>query len=320
MKDLLNKLLVITGPTASGKSRLSMDLAEHYPIEVVSTDSMQIYRYMDIGTDKPSAEDRQRVPHHLIDIKYPDEPWSVEEFQRLAQDAISDIHSRGRLPCVVGGTGLYVRALLQGYPLKDAPPDWTFRVKMRELALRMGNQAVHALLKDVDPEAYSSLHPNDLKRVIRALEYYRATGRPISERKLSSSPPPYDVLMLGILWERNELYERIDTRVEEQFRRGFVDEVRNLLDMGYSEELRSMQGLGYKEICYYLRGLTTLDETKELIKRNTRRFAKRQFTWFSREKGIVWIEAGKDKPWSQTLEEARNVIESWLSRKGRAEQ
>jgi len=312
---LLEKVLVITGPTASGKTRLSLDLAERYPLEIISADSMQIYRYMDIGTDKPSLEERSKVRHHLIDIKYPDESWSVEEFQRLAKKAIREITARGHIPCIVGGTGFYIRALLRNYPLYDAPPNPELRQKMHQLARERGKPAVHALLREIDPESWKSLHPNDIKRVIRALEYYEATGRPISERKNMNGSSIYVPLLIGFWWNRQELYERIDNRVEEQFRRGFVEETKRLLDMGYSEDLPSMQGLGYKEICDYLKGLSTKSETKSLIKRNTRRLAKRQMTWFAKEEGIIWVDRGKDKPWKKTLNEVCLLVDRWISEK-----
>lgn len=310
----LLKILVITGPTASGKSRLAMDLACFYPLEIISADSMQVYRNMDIGTAKASPEEMARVRHHMVDIKDPDEPWSVEEFKERAQRAIEEICQRQAIPCVVGGTGLYVRALVSDYPLEDAPPDLQFRRDMSNLAGRKGNQAVHALLKDRDPESWETLHPNDQRRVVRALEYHRATGRPISERRGKSAHSPYDVLELGLSWNRQTLGDRIDNRVEEQFRQGFVAEVLNLKKMGYTPNLASMQGLGYKEIGLYLEGLCTLEETKSLIKRNTRRFAKRQFTWFSRETGIIWVEAGQDNAWADTVEAASMLVRDHFTR------
>ncbi|MGE5578577.1 MAG: tRNA (adenosine(37)-N6)-dimethylallyltransferase MiaA [Bacillota bacterium] len=306
------KVLVIAGPTATGKSAMSLDLAERFPIEVISADSMQVYRGMDIGTDKVSPEDRARVRHHLIDVKDPDEPWSVEEFKSLASRAIEDISERGGLPCVVGGTGLYIRALLRDFPLQDAPPDWDLRQSMAQLAAEKGNQAVHALLRTIDPVSYRTLHPNDQKRVIRALEYHKATGRPISERLLEKPVSPYDSLWIGISWNRQLLDERIDNRVEDQWRRGFVQEVRGLLEKDYSEDLASMQGLGYKEVCLMLQGLLTPDEAKALIKRNTRRYCKRQLTWFSREEGINWVSAGNDIAWRSTVEAASNLCKEWL--------
>jgi len=271
---------------------------------------------MDIGTDKPSLEERSRIPHHLVGIRYPDERWSVEEFQREASKAIEGIWARNSIPCVTGGTGFYIRALLRNYPLENAPPNLDLRNRLRKMAEEKGNQAVHALLKDTDPESWKSLHPNDLKRVIRAIEYYDATGKPISERKRIQTRSPYDYLMIGIRWPRQELYRRIDNRVDDQFRRGFVEETERLLDMGYSEDLPSLQGLGYKEICYYLRGLLTLEETKNLIKRNTRQFAKRQFTWFAREIGIIWVTMDQDTTWQAGIDRVETLVDQWYRKAG----
>ncbi|MGI6631987.1 MAG: tRNA (adenosine(37)-N6)-dimethylallyltransferase MiaA [Bacillota bacterium] len=304
----MSRILVITGPTASGKSGLAMELARFFPLEIISADSMQVYRYMNIGTAKPTQEEMALVRHHLVDVKDPDEPWSVQEFKERASRAIREILDRKHIPCVVGGTGLYVRALLRDYPLRDAPPDLRFRRDMRNLAKKEGNQAVHALLKDRDPESWARLHPNDHKRVVRALEYFRSTGHPISERQKEKADSPYDALKLGLSWNRQDLGERIDNRVEEQFRQGFVEEVMDLRKMGYKSDLASMQGLGYKEIGLFLDGLCTLEETKALIKRNTRRFAKRQFTWFSREEGIIWLERGQDIAWADVLQRASDLI------------
>ncbi len=312
----MNRLLVITGPTASGKSRLAMSLAESLPLEIISADSMQVYRHMDIGTDKPAHQDLQKVRHHLVDIRNPDEQWTVQEFQKEAGSAIDDIRSRDHLPCIVGGTGFYIRALLKGYPLENAPPDQRFRRKMKELARAEGNRALHRLLLKRDSASWRDLHPNDVKRVIRALEYYETTGRPISARKSVHSEPPYDSVILGLQWERHELYERIDTRVEEQFRRGLIGEVEGLLQMGYDEDLPSMRGLCYNEACAYLLGLVTQEEAKRLLKRNTRRFAKRQFTWFAREEGIIWIPAGKDKLWENIVGQAVRLVEFSVHRPG----
>ncbi|HHY76088.1 MAG TPA: tRNA (adenosine(37)-N6)-dimethylallyltransferase MiaA [Firmicutes bacterium] len=310
------KVIVICGPTATGKTKLALDLGRYFPLEVISADSMQIYRYMDIGTAKPTPEEMSRIRHHLVSIKDPDEPWSVEEFKERASQAIEEICGRGNIPFIVGGTGLYIRALLSDYPLTDAPPDPEFRGAMKALAEREGKQAVHALLKDKDPEAWKTLHPNDLKRVIRALEYHRATGRPISARRLESPASPYDPLKLAIRWDRQDLGKRIDNRVEDQFREGFVEEVLRLRRLGFRSDLPSMQGLGYKEIGYYLDGLLSLDETKALIKRNTRRLAKRQFTWFSREEGITWMEASQDRDWDDLLREAAYRVHSHISGRG----
>ncbi len=308
----MKRLLVITGPTASGKSSLSMDLSSFFPIEVISADSMQVYRGMDIGTDKVSREDAARVAHHLIDIKDPNEPWSVEEFKTRATAAIDQITSRGHIPCLVGGTGFYVRALLRDFPLCDAPPDPELRESLRDLAAERGNEAVHALLRDRDETSWRTLHPNDLKRVIRALEYHKQVGEPISRRLSEEQRRPFDSFSIGISWNRHVLEERIDNRVEAQFRRGFVSEVENLQRAGYGEDLPSMQGLGYKEICLFLRGLLTVQETKGMIKRNTRRYCKRQFTWFAKEEGINWVAAGKDIGWTSSVRVAQVAVAEWL--------
>lgn len=308
----MTKVLIVTGPTASGKSRLALDLAKIYPIEVISADSMQVYRYMDIGTDKATLEERKTVPHHLIDIKDPDEAWSVEEFQQRARVAINDISSRNRLPCIVGGTGFYIRALLYDFPLEDAPPNPAFRHRMKALAKLKGRITVHEMLRNIDPESYQGLHPNDLKRVIRAIEYYQATNRPISARKHQARCSIYDAMMIGLEWKRQELYEKIENRVEEQFQRGLINEVKNLMKMGYTRDLPSMQGIGYKEVCWMLEGLITEPETKEILKRNTRRFAKRQFTWFAREEGIIWLPFGKHTSQSKLLNQVQILIDDWL--------
>ncbi len=306
----LENLLVIAGPTASGKSRLAMDLAREVPLEIISADSMQVYRHMDIGTDKPSPRDRSLVAHHLLDLKNPDEQWSVQEFQQAAEAAIRDIRARGKIPAVVGGTGFYIRALLRGFPLSDAPPNPEFRREMQELSKQRGNEAVHELLRERDPWSWEHLHPNDLKRVVRALEYHKEVGRPISGRRETTPSYNHEYLMLGLGWDRQELYGRIDMRVDEQFRRGLIKEAEGLLNMGYSMDLASMNGLCYKESCMFLDGLVTGDECKELIRRNTRRYAKRQLTWLSREEGIIWIRGGNDRTWDDTVDEALQILKA----------
>lgn len=313
----MTKVLAIIGPTATGKSALAMELASRYPLEIISADSMQVYRGMDIGTDKPSLKETARVRHHLVDVKDPDDQWSVEEFKREATGAIAGITGRDRIPSIVGGTGLYVRALLHDYPLVEAPPDVTLRRSLGAVAKARGPQAVHAMLKEKDPISWQELHPNDLKRVIRALEYYQLTGLSISERRLRKVDPLYRSLMIGISWDHQELHRRIDNRVEDQFARGFVEEVKRLLACGYREDLPSMQGLGYKEICQHLHGLLTLEETKYLIKRNTRRLAKRQLTWFSKEEGINWVRAGKDTVWADTVKRASELVDGFFEKRMR---
>jgi tRNA dimethylallyltransferase len=314
--EFSKNIVVITGPTASGKSRLALDLAEFFPVEVISADSMQVYRGMDIGTDKPTPEERLRVPHHLLDIKDPDEDWSVREFQERARRAIDEIVAKGKYPFIVGGTGFYIRALLRGFPLGDAGPDRCFRHEMRKIAREKGTRYLHDTLRQLDPETAEKVHPNDEKRIIRALEYYKTTGKPISSR-LRSLPEDGipEAIVLGLRWPREELRQRIAARVDRQFKRGFVLEVQKLLEKGYSRDLPSMSGLGYREVTDFLYGFATEEECKRLICRNTARFAKRQFTWFAREPDIVWIECGAGRRWEDVVSEARKLLETNLGYK-----
>jgi tRNA dimethylallyltransferase len=281
------KLLVISGPTGSGKSDLAVRLAERIGGEIVNADSMQVYRGMDIGTAKPPAEAVARVPHHLLSIVSPERNFTASDFRREATAAIADIDGRGMKAIIVGGSGLYIRALLEG--LVDSPAgDPEFRLQFagvtgEELKLR---------LHLVDPQTASRLHSNDRVRLIRALEVFSQTGRPISafrsEHAFSGSY--YESFKMAIRVERPELYRRIDRRVEVMLREGFVPEVRSLLALGYGLDLKSMRSIGYKEITAYLTGETTLDEAVTLIKRDTRRYAKRQMTWFCKETDINWLE------------------------------
>jgi tRNA dimethylallyltransferase len=284
-------LVIIQGPTASGKTDLAIRLAERFDGEIVNADSMQVYRGMDIGTAKPSLEMRQRVPHHLIDIVEPDADFSASDFRTAANRAIADIHRRGKRIFLVGGTGLYIRALLQG--LVDSPSgDEGVRDELKELAKREGNGALLHQLALVDPFTAARLHPNDQVRIIRALEVYRLTGRPISAFRSEHgfAGDHYRHLKIGIGGERQLLYERIDRRVEQMMAQGFVEEVKALLGRGYHAGLKSLRSIGYRQICAFLAGAVTLDEAVRLIQRDTRRYAKRQFTWFSRDDEIKWVE------------------------------
>ena len=281
------KLLVIGGPTGSGKSDLAVRLAEEIGGEIVNADSMQIYRGMDIGTAKPSAEEQARVPHHLLDIVSPDVNFTASDFRREAAAAIVDIDRRGKKAVVVGGTGLYIRALLEG--LVDSPTgDPELR---RQFDAVPGGELLRRLAL-VDPETAQRLHPNDRVRIVRALEVHAQTGRPISafRSEHAFSGDYYDTLKMAIKVERQELYRRIEIRVENMLQCGLVDEVRSLLAKGYNRELKAMRSIGYKEIAAYLAGETTLDAAVALIKRDTRRYAKRQMTWFGRENEIYWLE------------------------------
>lgn len=293
MEEIISKpkIIIIVGPTASGKTELALRLAERFDGEIVNADSMQVYRGMDIGTAKPSMELRRRVPHHLIDIVDPDADFSASDFRREAARVIADIHGRGRRVFVVGGTGLYVRALLKG--LVDSPSGAeSIRRELQETARRLGGAELLRRLAEVDPETAGRLHPNDQVRIIRALEVYRQTGRPISSFRGEHgfTGDYYDYLKIGIAVERSELYRRIEERVERMLAEGFLDEVRGLLARGYDAGLKPMRAIGYKEICSLLAGAYPLDEAVRLIKRDTRRYAKRQLTWFNRESEIYWVE------------------------------
>lgn len=283
-------VVVIVGPTASGKSDLALRLAERFAGEIVNADSMQCYRGMDIGTAKPSVVERQALPHHLFDIVAPDEEFTAADYSRLARGVIAGIAARGRLPIVVGGTGLYVRALLSG--LAESPgADHQAREEYRLLAEREGNAALHAVLQRLDPLAAGRIHPNNRVRVIRALEVFGQTGCSITEfqQQHGFRPRWCRYLKIGLTAERDRLYEQIDRRVERMIAQGLVAEVEALTAAGYHAGLKSMAAIGYREVGTYLAGGASLAETTELIKRNTRRYAKRQLTWFNGEDDIVWF-------------------------------
>ncbi|WP_026842367.1 tRNA (adenosine(37)-N6)-dimethylallyltransferase MiaA [Citrifermentans bremense] len=281
------KVIVLGGPTGSGKSDLAVKLAEEIGGEIVNADSMQVYRRLDIGTAKPSAADLARVPHHLINILDPDEDFTASDFRREATAAIADIERRGKRAIVVGGTGLYIRALLYG--LVDSP---TGDPELRRQFDDVPGEELLRRLSLVDPETAARLHPNDRIRLIRALEVYTQTGRPVSafRSEHAFSDVHYQALKMAIRVERQELYRRIDLRVEKMLEDGLVEEVRSLLAAGYGHELKALRSIGYKEITAYLAGEMTLDEAVTLIKRDTRRYAKRQMTWFGKENDIYWLE------------------------------
>lgn len=281
------KLLVVAGPTGSGKSALALRLAEAVGAEIVNADSMQIYRGLDIGTAKPSAEELARVPHHLVSFVSPEANFSASDFRREAAAVIEDIQRRGRKAIVVGGTGLYIRALLEG--LVDSPEgDPELR---RQFEGRSGEELLQQL-GEVDPETAARLHPNDRVRIVRALEVFAQTGRPISAFRSEHgfAERHYESMKIAIRVEREELYRRLNLRVDQMLRDGLVAEVAGLLAAGYSRELKALRSIGYKEIAAHLAGELALDEAVELIKRDTRRYAKRQMTWFSRENDIYWLE------------------------------
>ncbi len=286
------RVVFIVGPTGSGKTALALDVAERIGAEIVNADSRQLYRGMDIGTAKPSAEERRRVPHHLIDVRSPDEPVDVATFVRMAREAIDGIARRGRRILIVGGSGLYQRVLRGGiFTGPSASPE--LRREMEALAAERGIGFLHDLLGEVDPAAAARIQRNDLYRITRALEVYRLTGTPISahQERHRFAAGEYDALTLGIDIERKRLYEAIERRFDAMMQAGFVDEVRALLARGYRPDRPPLSTIGYREIASFIRGELELVEAVELAKRESRRLAKRQLTWFRREPGIVWLDA-----------------------------
>ncbi|NLY43969.1 MAG: tRNA (adenosine(37)-N6)-dimethylallyltransferase MiaA [Clostridiaceae bacterium] len=304
-------LVVIVGPTAVGKTGLSIELALRINGEIVSADSMQVYKYMDIGTAKATPQERKGVKHYLLDEVAPDEEFSVARYKKLADAYIDLIISKDKIPIMVGGTGLYINTVIDNIQLSETICDWEYRDELKKLAEEKGNEYVHDLLKQVDPESARRLHVNDLRRVIRALEVYKYTGVPISKhQELSrSQPSPYKLAMIGLTMDRKWLYERINKRVDQMMEQGLLEEVRKLLDMGYSRDLVSMKGLGYKEMIEYIYGETSLEEAVEILKRNTRRYAKRQLTWFRKDKRIYWIEIQKSDSQEELMEKCLKYIE-----------
>ena len=284
------RILGIVGPTASGKTALGFALAEVRPIEIVCMDSMQVYKGMDIGTAKPSREEQALIPHHMLDVAEPEDEYSVAEYLSGAAAVIEGILSRGRLPILVGGTGLYLRALSQGLTLGGAPKDEAVRARYEALLAEEGQRCLHRKLQEVDPDAAARLHPNDTRRVIRALEVYEVTGRPFSGQKPREEDAPFDIRLYAPDWPRDELYARVDQRAHGMLRGGLLDEVRALLDRGVSEQAQSMQGLGYKELIPYIKGEAGLLQCEELLKRRTRNYAKRQLTWFRPDPRIRWLD------------------------------
>lgn len=278
-------LLCILGPTAVGKTELAVRIAARIGSEIISVDSRQVYRKMDIGTAKPTQE----IPHHMIDCVMPDEPFSVADYQKGADAAISQILQHGKVPMLVGGSGMYFRAVVDGI-FNGPQSDPALRQKLRQEAEEFGIPYLHQRLETIDPEAAGRIHHNDLMRIIRALEVYEKSGRRISElqKQWNQGETRYKFLAFGLIRPRKELYERIDSRVDQMMSKGFLDEVRSL--SGYSRDLPSMNCLGYKELLSFLDGQYDLDEAVRLIKQNTRRFAKRQLTWFRKDKRIKWID------------------------------
>lgn len=290
--DLPAPLVVILGPTAVGKTELSIRLAERFDGEVVSSDSRQFYRGMDIGTAKPTPAELARVAHHLIDAYDPDQPRSLADFQSEARRIIQDIHQRDKLPLLVGGTGQYVRAVIEDWQMPDQQPDLRLRQALERWAEQIGKQGLHDRLRTLDPLSAERIQPSNVRRTIRALEVILGTGRRFSEQQ-SSRGSPYSLLKIGLTRPRHELYTRIDARIEQMVQDGLVDEVRGLLAQGYSADLPPFSAIGYREVIAHLRGEIDLNEAVVLIKRNTREFVRRQANWFKEsDPSIHWLAAG----------------------------
>lgn len=301
-------LIVVAGPTASGKTGLAIDIARYTNGEIVGADSMQIYKYMDIGSAKPDAEERAAAVHHMIDFLEPDDNFSVADYTVMAHEVIADIYSRGKMPVMAGGTGLYINSVADDVTFGEMDTDYELRAELQKTAEEQGGEALIEMLSEFDPVSAKRLHKNNLRRIIRAIEFYKLTGKPISkhQEETKRTKSRYKPLMLCIDWDREVLYERINKRVDIMFSQGLVEEVKRLADMGYTKDMNSMKAIGYKEVMDYLNGKMSLDECIETVKRGSRRYAKRQLTWFRRDERIQYI--GCKNP----FKEAKTLIDEFL--------
>lgn len=291
METKKKPLVILTGPTAVGKTELSIKLAKAINGEIISADSIQVYKYMDIGSAKVTPEEMNGVKHYLIDVLEPTEEFNIYVFKKMALEAMEEIYSKGKIPIIAGGTGFYIQSLLYDIEFSEEEGDKAYRQMLEKKAEEEGVTAIHNMLRQVDPKSADDIHENNLKRVIRALEYYHETGQRISEhneeQKQKESPYKFKYYVLNM--DRGRLYERINLRVDIMLENGLVDEVKKLKNMGFAGDLVSMQGIGYKEIREYVDGLCSYEEAVDTLKKNTRHFAKRQITWFKREREVTWI-------------------------------
>lgn len=285
-------LIILAGPTAVGKTAASIRLAKAIGAEIISADSMQVYRHMDIGSAKIRQEEMEGVPHYLIDVLEPEEEFNVVRFQQMAKAAAEEIYAKGKIPLVAGGTGFYIQALLYNIDFTENDGDTSYRRSLEKTAEEKGGEYLHAMLRESDPKAAEEIHPHNIKRMIRALEFHHQTGGKISEHNEAEreKSSPYDFAYFVLTDERSRLYERIDRRVDRMMEEGLLEEVRYLKERGVKRESTAMQGLGYKELYAYLDGECTLEEAVRIIKRDTRHFAKRQLTWFKRERDVIWAD------------------------------
>ncbi len=305
-------LIALIGPTAVGKTEISLRLAERFNGEIVSADSRLIYKGLDIGTAKPTLEERARVPHHLIDITTPDRPISLAEYIRMAYKAIDDVLARGKIPFLVGGTGQYVWAVLEGWKVPEVPPDAALRARLEQEAEEKGALALYRRLVALDPQAAEFVEPHNVRRIIRALEVIHHTGRPFSEQR-GKSPPPYSVLIIGLTRARRDLYRRIDQRIERMLEQGLVEEVRRLVNAGYDTTLPALTGIGYRQIVEYLKGQCTLEEAVKAIRKATRRYVRHQYNWFRLDDPrIRWVDLSQEKA---EMEIEHHVVEFLEQRK-----
>lgn len=311
IKGQVNKrpLIILTGPTAVGKTTLSIQLAKAVNGEMISADSMQVYRKMDIGTAKIKKEEMEGIRHYLIDILDPKEEFHVAQFQRMALSALEEIYQKNKIPIVVGGTGFYIQALLYDIDFEETEKS-SYRKELEDYAALYGNHALHERLKDIDPVSYEEIHENNVKRVIRALEFYKETGYPISKhnREQQQKESPYNFVYFVLNDERQKLYRRIEYRIDQMVEDGLIEEVRELLAYGCTSDMVSMQGLGYKEIIPYLNGSCSLEDAISILKRDTRHFAKRQLTWFRREKDVTWIEKNEFASEEELLQHMLSIL------------
>jgi tRNA dimethylallyltransferase len=308
-------VIAVVGPTAVGKSELALHLAQYFPAEIISADSRQVYRYMDIGTNKPTPAERESVPHHLIDVVEPDEDFSLAMYHQLANAALKAIRQKGKLPLLVGGSGLYVWSLVEGWKIPQVPPDQERRRQLEARAEQEDSQSLYQELQDIDPTAAVKINPSNTRRIIRALEIYDVIGQPSSQLQRKEAPD-FPILLIGLTQERSELYRSIDWRVDKMIQRGLVEEVEQLLKKGYSPSLPSMSGIGYKQIVQFLRGEMTLPEAIDKIKYETHRLARHQYAWFRLgDSRIHWFDTSGEEAKGKfaTLNKVKGLVEGFIS-------
>jgi tRNA dimethylallyltransferase len=309
------KLIVLIGPTAVGKTKTSIHLAKTFNAEIISGDSMQVYKDMDIGTAKITNEEMEGVPHHLIDIKDPKESFSAAEFQQLVREKISEIHSRGKIPMIVGGTGLYIQSVIYDYQFTDSPGDAEYRYTLEERVQDEGIGPLYDELQLIDPSAAKNIHPNNTRRVIRALEIFHCTGQTMTDyQSIQVDEPLYETALLGLTMDRDKLYSRINKRVDLMVEEGLIEEVQMLYHQGV-REVQSVQAIGYKEIYEYLEGRTSLDRAIETLKKNSRRYAKRQLTWFRNKMDVTWFDMTEEEDHDKIISRISEFIAGKLELK-----